>query len=139
MTLHLIKLCVGIEDVAQLRRVQARRLRQTGRLFHRTRMTPRRGAELLDGGSLYWVIRGRIRVRQRLTAIEREVDAEGRGYACLVLAADLVRCVPRPQRAFQGWRYLHPNDAPADLGTPPPDAPDMPQDMVAELRQLGLI
>ena len=139
MFLNLIKLCVGVEDVAQLDRYQSRRLARGERLVHRTRMMPRRAEELLDGGSLYWVIRGRVRVRQRLLAIERIYDEEGRSFALLVLAPELVRTLPRPHRAFQGWRYLPAADAPADLGTAPADAPDMPLDMVTALRALGLL
>ena len=139
MSLNLIKLCVGVEDVAQLERHQARRLARGERLFHRTRMMPRRAGELLDGGSLYWVIRGRVRVRQRLLAIERIYDETGRSFALLVLAPELVRTLPRPHRAFQGWRYLPVADAPADLGWAPADSPDMPQDMVTALRSLGLL
>ncbi len=139
MRLHLIKLCVGIESVDHLRRVHARRLKETGQIFHRTRMMPKRRAELLDGGSLYWVIRGHIRSRQRFTAIERRMDPEGRAITFLMLAPQILRTVSRPQRAFQGWRYLDPAAAPADLGQAPADAPDMPLEMVAELRDLGLL
>ena len=74
MTLHMIKLSVGTEDVDDLERWQAQRLRRTGRVFHKTRMMPRRRAELIRGGSIYWVIKGAIRCRQRLTAIEAGVD-----------------------------------------------------------------
>lgn len=137
--LHLIKLSVGTEDVEGLRRWQARRRRLTGRVFHQTRMTPRRGAELLDGGSIYWVIRGVIQARQRLVGIEPIVDEEGRPSTILVLGRDLVRTVPVPHRPFQGWRYLRPEDAPPDLAEAAADSPEMPAEMVAELRSLGLL
>ena len=71
MTLHLIKLCVGVESIQSLAQWQKRRLtelKKKGRplqLVHVTRQTPKRADELLDGGSLYWVIRGSIAVRQR--------------------------------------------------------------------------
>ena len=115
MTLHLIKLSVGTEDILHLARWQARRRRLAGRLFHQTRMTPKRTDELLDGGSIYWVIRGQIRARQRLLGIERQQDESGRAYALLVLDPELHRTAAVPHRAFQGWRYLQPEDAPQDL------------------------
>jgi hypothetical protein len=137
--LHLIKLSVGTESVEGLRRWQTRRLKLSGRVFHQTRMMPRRAEELLEGGSIYWVIKGLIQARQRLQAIEPKIDAEGRRSTLLVLEPELRRTVPAPHRAFQGWRYLAPEDAPADLGEAPSDAPDMPAEMVAELRALGLL
>ncbi len=139
MTLHLLKLSVGTEDLLQLARWQARRRRLTGRLFHQTRMTPKRGDELLDGGSIYWVIRGQIRARQGLLAVERQQDESGRAYALLILDPALHRTVAVPHRAFQGWRYLQPEDAPADLAKSGAAPPDMPAEMAAELQALGLL
>jgi hypothetical protein len=72
-------------------------------------------------------------------AIEPQVDGEGRRSALLMLDPNLVRTVPMPHRAFQGWRYLLLEDAPGDLGEAPGDAPDMPPEMIAELRALGLL
>ena len=138
-TLHLIKLSVGSESVESLRRWQARRLRLSGRLFHQTRMMPRRADELIQDGSIYWVIKGMVQARQRLLAIEPQADGEGRRSTLLVLEPKLHRVVPTPYRAFQGWRYLKPDDAPPDLGEAAGDVPDMPPEMVAELRSLGLL
>jgi hypothetical protein len=139
VTLHLIKLSVGTVSVEDLRRWQARRLKLSGRVFHQTRMMPRRAEALLGGGSIYWVIKGLVQARQRLTAIEPRVDGDGRRTTLLVLDPDLVRTVATPHRAFQGWRYLQAEDAPPDLGDAPGDAPDMPAEMIAELRALGLL
>ena len=137
--LHLIKLSVGTESVESLRRWQARRLRLSGRVFHQTRMMPRRADELVRGGSIYWVIKGLVQARQRLLAIEPQADADGRRSTLLVLEPELVRVVPTPRRAFQGWRYLNPEEAPPDLGEAAGDLPDMPPEMIAELRALGLL
>ena len=139
MNLHLIKLSVGTEDLEDLRRWQAKRLRATGRLFHRTRMRPRRQEELLSGGSIYWVIRGQVLARQRLIGIEQVVDADGRRDNHLMLDPDLIPVIPRPHRPFQGWRYLAAKDSPPDLSELPEGARDMPLAMAAELRALGLI
>lgn len=135
MVLHLLKLSVGTEDIPDLARWQKKRLREVGRVFHRTRMHPRREAELLDGGSIYWVIKGLIRCRQRLTGLERYVDKEGRPDSLLLLDPKLVMVEPVPHRAFQGWRYLDPARAPRDLAG---GGKDLPPALAAELRQLGV-
>ncbi len=140
MTLHLIKLSVGTEDVDDLRHWQARRLKQIGRVFHRTRMMPRRRKQLLaGGGSIYWVIKGAIRARQRLTGVEPAVDEEGRPCTLLLLDPELVRTAPRPHRAFQGWRYYPAEDAPPDLGELSTGVGNLPPELVAELHELGLL
>ena len=65
MPLHLLKLAVGVDDLDQLRRLRAARLAERGGNWVWTRNRPRRAEEVLAGGSIYWVIRGQIRVRQR--------------------------------------------------------------------------
>ncbi len=137
--LHLIKLSVGSESVDSLRAWQAGRLEQLGQIYHQTRMMPRRAEELLDGGSIYWVIRGQVRCRQRLLDIETVHDQEGQRFARLILEQELHRTVNRPHRPFQGWRYLKPEDAPLDLSDAPEGIADMPEEMRAELKELGLI
>jgi hypothetical protein len=138
MTLHLLKLCVGIESIADLEAYRARQYRKAPQHHvHVTRMVPRRSDELLDGGSLYWVIKGRIAARQALTAIEPFVDREGIGRCRLVLAPKLVPVVPRPFRAFQGWRYLADADRPPDLQETGNE--DMPAALRLELAALGLV
>lgn len=143
-SLNLIKLAVGIDDIAHLAAVQERRLAESAaaglapRLFHITRNVPRRSAELLDGGSIYWVIKGKIRVRQRLLDIEDDTDDEGRRYCRLVLDPDRVETQPRPHRAIQGWRYLPADSAPPDL-IQMPECDDIPSELAAELRELGLL
>lgn len=134
MTLHLLKLAVGADSIADLEGFQANR---RGRLAHVTRMVPRRAEELLDGGSLYWVIKGQIAVRQGLEAIEPFTDADGVGRCRLVLDRTVVRVRPRPFRAFQGWRYLAPEDSPPDLTSQ--DAAEMPEALRSELAALGLL
>lgn len=143
MTLHLLKLAVGIEDVEHLAAVQALRLQEAREgggpavLRHLTRNTPRQAAELLDGGSMYWVIKGFVRVRQRLVGVRPVNDGDGPRCA-LVLDPRLVPTNLRPHRAFQGWRYLRLADAPADAAARQA-ATDMPEHMATELRELGLL
>ncbi len=144
MTLHLIKLCVGADDVEDLRTWQAERLAEKRKkkekpvLAHVTRMVPTRAADILDGGSLYWVMKGYIRCRQRLLAIEPFVDGEGIKRCRLVLDPEIVLVRRRERRAFQGWRYFEAKDAPADVKGVD-DVDDMPEAMRAELEALGLL
>jgi len=139
--LNLIKLAVGIENPEHLARVQKRRLDEPergGRLYHVTRNTPRRSAELLNGGSIYWVIKGRIRVRQRLLDIETDDDREARRLCRLLLDPRLVPVEARPCRAFQGWRYLLSENVPPDIGTGRVEL-SLPGELAEELRALGLL
>ncbi len=140
--LHIIKLCVGVKEVAELATWQAQRLRQDPPLRHKTRMMPKRVAELLDGGSLYWVIGGLVRVRQRLLDVREEEWEDGSTGCGLVLDPELVPVELRPQKPFQGWRYLDPAAAPADLprgGTQAEGLEKLPPALRAELRALCLI
>lgn len=145
MTVHLLKLCVGVDAVRELESHQAQRREQYRRAgrevvnVHVTRNTPRRADEVVDGGSLYWVIRRQIRVRQRIIRIDEVRDEEGRRRCGLILGPDLVRTEPRAFRPFQGWRYLAVEDAPADLAGGRDDSDDMPAEMRRELRALGLL
>ncbi|HLH10827.1 MAG TPA: DUF1489 domain-containing protein [Methylovirgula sp.] len=137
MTLHLLKLSVGADSIADIAAYQAKkRPKGSDHCVHVTRMVPRRADELLDGGSLYWVIKGRISVRQALKAIEPFVDVEGISRCRLVLDPVLVAVVPRPFRAFQGWRYLADKDRPADLEK---GADEMPDELRLTLAALGLV
>jgi hypothetical protein len=145
MTVHLIKLCVGVSEVAELARWQRERVAAQKRkgiakpvLRHLTRNTPKRAEEIIDGGSLYWVIKGIIRVRQRIVGIGPANFENGEPCCELRLGRQLVRVVPRPCRAFQGWRYLEPADAPDDLAKGDPLA-RIPPGMAEELRTLGLL
>ncbi len=138
MTVHLIKLCVGIAEVEELAAWQERRRKQSKRVWHVTRMAPTRAAELVDGGSMYWVIRGTVLVRQRIEAVERYTDEEGIGRCKLVFDPELVPVRPVPRRAFQGWRYLSETDAPPDL-PPSPAGDELPPKLRAELAALGLL
>lgn len=145
MALHLLKLCVGaasIEDLEQwqaARLAEARRAGQPPEIFHTTRMVPKRAAELIRGGSLYWVIKGQIAARQALLAVRPFTDADGIGRCRLVLGHGVAPVLPRPFRAFQGWRYLQPGDAPPDIGGDMADIAHMPEPLRRELSELGLL
>ena len=136
MPLHLLKLAVGIDDIDHLRRVRTARQAERGGSWVYTRNHPRRAQEVLAGGSIYWIIRGQIRVRQLITGFHRERDDNGRRYCRIDIDASLVPTLARPWRPFQGWRYLSPRDAPEDCG---PSGEMPPDQLLAELRSLGLI
>ena len=145
MALHLIKLCVGCdsvkdhEDWIRQKLKERKKRRLAPEHIHTTRMVPKRVDELLDGGSLFWVIRGQISCRQRLLAVRPFVDREGVGRCRLALDPAVVLVEPRPFRAFQGWRYLDAKDVPRDLDRVAPGAAAMPENLRRELRELGLL
>ena len=145
MALNLIKLCVGADSVEDLTdwiemRQRERRARgEPAEQIHTTRMTPKRGAEILDGGSLYWVIKGVVLCRQPIVDLRAVTDAEGIGRCQIVMEPQVVLTHPQPRRAFQGWRYLEPKDAPRDLAPARAGEAALPPELSRELSALGLL
>ena len=145
MPLHLVKLCVGADSVEDLEswideRLAAMRARgEVAEQFHTTRMVPKRVDELVDGGSLYWVIKGSVQCRQRLLEIRPFRDADGIGRCHLVLEPKVIRTQWQPRRAFQGWRYLTEADIPSDAGESSHGLNALPPELRSELAQLGLL
>ena len=145
MPLHLIKLCVGCDSIADLEDWIEQKFKEKKRRgqklehIHTTRMVPKRADELTAGGSLYWVIRGQISCREKILAIRPFTDKDGIGRCRVVLDGKVVLVEPRPRSAFQGWRYLEAKDAPRDLSRAAPGAAKMPEQMRRELRELGLL
>jgi len=144
MALHLIKLCVGADSIEDLREWVAHRCLEAiaaggeAQSYHVTRMVPKRQADLLEGGSLYWVIKGQLSARQAILDIVEFTDVDGIGRCKLILGPEVIETMPQPKRPFQGWRYLDAKDAPADLFGPG-QAEDMPADLKRELAELGLL
>ena len=142
MTIHLLRLCVGVGTIDHLQRIQTGRS-MTPEGFREpyaiTRRTPTRAAELLDNGSLYWVMKGHVTVSQCILGVETVTDGEGRPACLLTLHRDLVPVLPVVQRPFQGWRYLPVQAAPPDLSSLGSGAKELPPIMAAELRDLGLL
>ena len=146
MALHLVKLCVGADSVEDLQAWIEARLDamhgagETPEHFHTTRMIPKRRDELLDGGSLYWVIKGNVQCRQRLADIRPFTDKQGVSRCRLVFDPQIVLTEWQPRRAFQGWRYLQPNDAPRDIdGSSGSGWQTLPPELRRELAELGLL
>ncbi|PVH30021.1 DUF1489 family protein [Pararhodobacter oceanensis] len=140
MTVHIIKLCVGAEGVDSLIDWQnsARSRGPDGLPRHVTRMTPKRAAEVLDGGSLYWVFKGQVLARQRILRLDEVVGEDGIKRCGFVFDPEIIRTEPAPRRPFQGWRYLNPEDAPRDLPQQRKGDDDLPQGMAEALAEFGL-
>ncbi len=135
MTLHMVKLCVGCDTVEDLLDWRSQAAAQGQPWVLRTRQTPRQADRLLDGGSLYRVFRGFILSRQRILAVR--CTGEGPERRCeITLDEDVIRTVPTPRRAFQGWRYLSPDDVPPDLAQDA-GAQALPPDLARRLREAG--
>jgi hypothetical protein len=155
MVVHLVKLCVGVESIDELaqwyasdecKKARKRKgLKSPNEHSHWTRSRPKRAEEVLDGGSLYWVIRGRICLRHRILRLDDVEDEAGKAYCAIVYDPTLTLTETRPRRAFQGWRYLEDEDAPPDLADQraalraAKAEADLPEKMVAELKSLGLL
>jgi hypothetical protein len=145
MPLHLLKLCVGADSIEDLEEWIERRLKEArgaGRRpehRHTTRMIPKRADELVGGGSLYWVIRGNVQVRQRIVEVRPFRDTDGIQRCHLVLEPNTVATEWQPRRAFQGWRYLKPEEAPRDLGAARAGMRDLPPELRRDLADLGLL
>lgn len=143
MTVHLIKLSVGPDSLSDLEAWQTRRLHELKRsgkkpeLMHITRHMPKRAEEVLDGGSIYWVIKGWLCARQRMLEL-RPITYNNTPHCGLVYDPELIRVVPRRHRPFQGWRYFDPKDAPRDLRLDSREE-EVPEEMRQELALLGLL
>ena len=139
-TINLVKLCVGAERVEDLEAWQIARAggRPGYEPRHVTRMWPKREAELLNGGSLYWVFKGLILARQRVLRLDEVIGEDGIRRCGIVMDAQVVRTESVPRRAFQGWRYLTPQDAPADLTLARQDEDELPHELSAALAEIGI-
>jgi hypothetical protein len=145
MTLHLQKLCVGAESFEDLDKwikeqiaTQKKRGSKKPEQTHTTRMMPSRGEEILDGGSLYWVIKGVMCARQEILELRPVTGKDGIARCQIVLKPKLIRTEPRPRRPFQGWRYLKADEAPGDMDRATA-ATGLPPHIVTELKELGLL
>lgn len=143
MTVHIIKLSVGSENLADLAAWQKSRLKmqkakgkKNPELVHVTRQMPKRAAEVLDGGSIYWVVKGWIVARQKIIAL-RPMKKDGVPHCGIVYDKNLIPVQWRQRRAFQGWRYLDPKDAPPDAADGS-GAGNLPDRLRQELAALGL-
>ena len=138
---NLIKLSVGTESVEGLAAWHATRAAQTPDYFprHVTRMWPKREAEILKGGSIYWVIKGIIQCRQKVLRLDEVIGQDGIRRCAIVLEPQLFEVAPTPKRAFQGWRYLSQSDAPPDLTKRRQNEEKLPTELSAALAEIGVL
>jgi|TARA_B110000977_G_scaffold28684_1_gene37002 hypothetical protein len=138
--LHLQKLSVGTNDVSDLAAWQDTKRAQApdGLPRHVTRMWPKREAELLGGGSIYWVVKGSLLCRQRIDRLDEYIGSDGIRRCAIVLDPELIRVVPTIKRPFQGWRYLKSEDAPMDLPKGREEEEALPESLSAALAEIGI-
>lgn len=144
MPLNMIKLAAGAESIESLSAWQEKVIAQrkaaglSANPVHETRMMPKRGKEILDGGSMYWVIKHKICIRQRIIQIER-IEIEGAPKFCLIhFDPQLVPVHIKRKRPFQGWRYLKSSDAPPDIDPSSPAPADTPIHLEIALKEAGV-
>ncbi|TYB90815.1 DUF1489 family protein [Oceaniovalibus sp. ACAM 378] len=137
---NMLKLCVGADSVEDLIdwQGQTRAKGPDGLPRHVTRMWPKRAAELCDGGSLFWVIKGVVLARQRIVRLDHVDRGDGIDRCGIVLDPEIHRTEPVPRRPFQGWRYLPPADSPSDLGSRAATDSDLPPQLMAALADIGV-
>lgn len=138
---NLIKLSVGSESVESMANWQATRRAQSadGLPRHVTRMWPKRSEEILNGGSLYWVIKGLVQCRQRVLRLDEVIGEDGIRRCAIVLDPEIIRVAPSQKRPFQGWRYLKPEDSPADLGKARQQEDTLPPELAGALAEIGVL
>ena len=136
---NLIKLCVGARNVSELAASQKKKLETSGTIYHTTRMWPKRETEILSGGSIYRVFKGLILARQEIIELREIIGPDEIRRCGLILDKIIVRTEPRPKKAFQGWRYLIPENAPKDICIFHSEETEIPYHMQLELSKLGVL
>jgi hypothetical protein len=138
--INILKLSVGSESVADHAdwQLSQRHRWPEGRAIHVTRMFPKREAEVLNGGSLFWVIKGLVQCRQKILGLEQVTGGDGISRCALILDSEIIRTETAPRRPFQGWRYLEPSDSPADLARGREHEQALPAALAQALAEIGL-
>lgn len=143
MTIHLLRMAAGVPDLATLQRYVEADTHHDPKLGRVTsfvtRNTPRRTPDLLEGGSVYSIMKGMIQCRRRILDIRAVRDSQGSAACEVILDPVLIRVMPTPHRAMQGWRYLEPEKAPRDLGVFHGNEEEPPEDMAQALKAMGLL
>ena len=132
MPLHLTRVAFGATSLEHL---LGRFDQEGGEVFLTTRYLPKRHAEILGGGSLYWILKHQLVAR---SPILRFAEAEG-GKTHIVIPGRLVVVHPIPRRAHQGWRYFDDSAAPRDWLAGDDESDALPAALAGELAKLGLV
>lgn len=146
MHVNLLRTGVGVDSIEHLAEIQETyryAIDENGDdiAFFTTRNMPQRSNELLNGGSVYWIIKRLICVRQIITDIQQTTDDEGQRLCIISMKPQIMMVDPIPHKHIQGWRYLSPDKAPKDIR--PYDkntnTDKLDPQMEKELRELGLL
>ena len=140
MIYHLKKLAVGIDSVKNLKIRQKIIFNEYNKIIHVTRNTPKKKDDLIAKGSMYWVIKRRVLVRQKIKDINLVIRNDGSKGCEIELDSELIKVIPTPMRPFQGWRYYSSEDVPADLSLNVNNDNEeaLTDELNAELIKLGL-
>lgn len=138
MTYHLKKIAVGIETIERLRIRQEMVFKDYGKIIHTTRNMPKQKDQLIKTGSIFWIIKRNVLVRQKILDIISVIRSDGSKGCEIELDKDLVRVIPTPMKPFQGWRYYMVDDTPPDLNLGNLENEDLPENINSELIKLGL-
>ena len=145
MSINLIKTAAGLQEIDQLIDRQLGgycKYKGQKATYAYTRYMPKRSQEILDsGGSIYWILKNRIQVRQKILGFEMAKEPDGTTWCMIMVEPQLTQTIAVQKRAIQGWRYLDVKDAPKDRGVyvygRGGDEP--PEDMAEDLKNLGLL
>ena len=138
MYYHLKKIAVGIETVERLKIRQEMIFRTYGRLFHSTRNIPKKREELIQSGSMFWIIKRYVLVRQKIINIIPVVREDGSKGCEIELDKNLTKVIPTKMKPFQGWRYYLEEEIPQDLNVNCNEDDEVPEQIRSELIRLGL-
>ena len=140
MIYHLKKLAVGIDSVENLKIRQKIIFDEYNKIIHLTRNTPKKKDDLIAKGSMYWVIKRRVLVRQKIVNINLVIRNDGRKGCEIELDRELIKVIPTPMRPFQGWRYYNSEEVPSDLSLNinNDNGEALTDELNAELIKLGL-
>ena len=145
MYANFLRTGVGVESIEHLYEIQHghRQIKFNGEnhayLF--TRRTPTRANDLINGGSVYWIIKRQICARQTIADIQTLKDEDDKPFCHVIMNQQIYLTQPVAHKHIQGWRYLSPEKAPKDIGlfTPNNRPDDIPPELAAELAEAGLL
>ena len=140
MIYHLKKLAVGIDSVENLKIRQKTIFDAYNKIIHFTRNTPKKKDDLIAKGSMYWVIKRRVLVRQKIININLVIRSDGSKGCEIELDQELIKVIPTPMKPFQGWRYYNSEEVPSDLSLNVNNGNEeaLTDELNAELIKLGL-
>ena len=102
-------------------------------------MWPKRADEILNSGSIYWVIKGVIQCRQTVKRLDEYIGQDGIRRCAIVLDPEIIRTGSSLKRPFQGWRYLTVTDAPPDLPKGRASEEPLPVELNRALAEIGVL